>query len=114
VNCATGTFSSSGALAMRYGNQPKAIVVDNKMVEIPLATWWLRHPKRRQQRHVAFTPGRNVHAIYNQWPGFSVAPDFVDSESKCSLYLAHIKNNICRGDAALNSYTIKWMARGVQ
>ena len=108
------TFSTPAALATRYENRPKEFEQDGKIIKVSLSDWWLRQRLRRQYRHVAFMPGRSIPTIYNLWPGFSVTPDFENSESKCALYLGHIKENISRGDLGLYEYITKWMARGVQ
>jgi hypothetical protein len=110
------TFSSFEAIANRYGNKKKKIgeSTEGKPLTIPLSQWWYSHPKRRQMAHVAFAPGRNVPNTYNLWPGYSVVADHVDSTKKCALYLAHIRDNICRGDEDLYQYVIRWMANAVQ
>jgi Family of unknown function (DUF5906) len=52
--------------------------------------------------------------ILNMYSGFSCEPDFVDSEKKCSLYLAHVRDNIAGGQDDLHAYVVDWMASGVQ
>jgi hypothetical protein len=75
---------------------------------------WVGHEARRQHNRVVFAPGKDVSGAYNLWRGFTVVPDCINSEAKCSRYLAHIRKNICQSDAKLYDYIIKWMANAVQ
>lgn len=49
-------------------------------------------------------------AAYNLWKGFACTARPGD----CSLYLAHLRDNVCRGDEVLHHYLMGWMARAVQ
>jgi len=108
------TFSTVDDFRNFYSNRNKTIKVDGNDRNKPLAKWWLEHPQRRQYEQVVFAPGKEIPGVYNLWRGFTVAPDSVDSETKCALYLAHIRDNICQGDKTLYHYIIQWMANGVQ
>ena len=73
--------------------------------------YWLSHPKRRQYEEVVFKPGAPANDdVYNLWRGFNCEP----SEGDCSLYLAHVRDNICDGDAVSYKYLLDWMAHTVQ
>lgn len=78
---------------------------------MPLGKWWLAHPNRRQYEGIAFAPGREVDGFYNLWRGFAVDPKPGDEHQ---LYLEHIHQNVCNGDAELFKYVLGWMARTVQ
>lgn len=68
---------------------------------------WLRHPLRREYEQVLFAPGQDLGPNYrNLWRGFSYVP----MQGDCSLYLTHLKDNICRGNATKYQYLINWMA----
>ena len=109
------TLSTFDAAAHRYSNRTKMVGPDGEeKKKKSLWTWWSQHPQRRQYDRIVFSPGKETPNAYNLWRGFSVTPDYVDSESKCALYLAHIRENICQGDAALYEYVVRWMANGVQ
>lgn len=87
----------------------------NRLVQIgkkqePLGAWWLKHPMRRQYNNIAFAPGRNVEGVYNLWRGFGCEAIPGD----CSLYLGHMRDNLCHGDDVRYEYLINWMARMVQ
>lgn len=77
----------------------------------PLGKWWLEHPRRRQFERIDFRPESEVEdGVYNLWRGFAVEP----ATGTCGLFLAHIRENICGGDADLTRYVLSWMARAVQ
>ena len=118
IDPATGdakvTFSTFDALNHRYGNRMKTLQTPDGEKKKPIATWWSHHPQRRQYEQVVFAPGKEIPNVYNLWQGFAVAPDYDNSEKKCALYLAHIRENICQGNEQLYDYIIRWMANGVQ
>jgi hypothetical protein len=72
---------------------------------------WLMNKNRRQYKQVAFCPGEKLGPeIRNLWHGFDVNA----MKGDCSLYLAHLKDNVCKGDAAKFDWLIKWMAYKVR
>jgi len=73
---------------------------------VPLGRYWLSHPQRRQYEGIVFAPGRDVQGFFNLWRGFAVEPRPGD----CSLFLAHLKENVCRGDDALFTWVVGWIA----
>lgn len=77
---------------------------------VPLGKWWLEHANRRTYSSVTFHPNREFTDVLNLWRGFNV--DAVPGD--CSLYLAHIKDNLCRGNQVYYDYLIGWMANRVQ
>lgn len=72
--------------------------------------FWLEHPKRRQFDTIVFAPGREVRDAYNMWKGFACTAKPGD----CSMFLEHLKTNVCSGDERLFDYLVRWMARAVQ
>ncbi len=95
-----------------YRNKPIKIGTDTKGFPIFKAAgaWWVDHPMRRQFNTVVFAPNQEVEGAYNLWKGFSVAARPGD----CSLFLAHLRENVCQGDERLYDYLIGWLARMVQ
>lgn len=89
------------------GKDPHATVVP---VYENLGDWWLKHPRGNQYDRVVFAPGCEVPGCYNLWQGFAVEPRPGD----CSLYLAHVMDNVCCGNAEHYAYLLNWMARAVQ
>lgn len=83
---------------------------DGVPIKIGLGKWWLENPEHRSYRTMVFSPGREVTNAYNLWRGFAYDP----RKGDCSLYLEHIRRNICNGDEQLYDYVIGWMARVVQ
>lgn len=75
-----------------------------------LGVWWLRHPMRRQYDTLTFAPERHVEGAYNLWRGFAYNP----VPGNCSLFLDHVRENICSGDEEHFDYLMNWMARAVQ
>lgn len=96
----------------RFMAQVKTLGSNNSGQPItkPLGHWWLGHSQRRQYDTLVFAPGRETPGSYNLWRGFACEARPGD----CSLFLEHLKVNICRGDQALYDYLIGWMARSVQ
>jgi Family of unknown function (DUF5906) len=90
----------------------------------PRGGYWFGLPGRNEFDAVTFQPGAppiieaeregRVHRTINTYSGFSVVPDFVNSEEKCSKFLEHILDNIAGGNEAMFNYLLNWMASGVQ
>ena len=66
--------------------------------------------QRRQYDGLEFAPAGAPDTIYNLWKGFSVKPKPGD----CSLFLEHIRSNICNGDDELYNWVSGWCAQIVQ
>lgn len=79
-------------------------------VYAPLGKWWLENPNRNQRQGVVFHPGREVAGFYNLWRGFGCEALAGD----CSLFLEHVRVNICAENKAHYEYLLNWMARTVQ
>jgi hypothetical protein len=79
--------------------------------KVSLGKYWLTHPQRRQYEGITFSPAAGAPARhFNLWRGFSVEP----KQGDCSKFLAHIKDNVCRGDTAMCNWVIGWFAQIVQ
>lgn len=76
----------------------------------PAGKWWLEHPLRREYDRLVFAPNREVEGAYNLWQGFAVEPRPGD----CTALLAHVRDNVCRGDPTNYAYLLGWMASAVQ
>lgn len=100
-------FSSPSDLTLKYENERTLLGKRNASI----AEAWRQHPRRRQYERVIFEPG-DLHApgSFNLWRGFAVSPH----EGDCSLYLAHLFENICNRDQRLYDYVLAWMADAVQ
>jgi hypothetical protein len=79
---------------------------DGKPKSMALAKYWLEHPQRRQFDGVVFRPLKDVPGYFNLWTGFAVSP----RPGCCDKFLAHIKDNICRGSDELFGWVIGFFA----
>ena len=102
----TVTFSSEADLIRRYANRR----VGHGKSQTTEGRAWLAHPDRRQLDGVVFAPGEETPGYLNLDTGFAVEPRHGD----CSLFLDHVRNNICRCDEDLSNYLLAWMADCVQ
>jgi hypothetical protein len=100
----------------------KDIVANRKLArpgakDVGLATAWLQHPQRRTFDRIVLDPeAAPLSAIpsdnggepdFNLWPGWAITPSAVGS---CSLFLEHVRENVCGGDAEAYSWIMQWMA----
>lgn len=86
-------------------------VAEGKVQEAPAGEWWFRHRLRRSYEDVNYAPGVELpDGVYNLWQGFAVSP----AEGDCDLYLEHVRDVVCGGNAEHYDYLIKWMAYAVQ
>lgn len=106
------TLSSFEDIRNRYShiNVQVGSDKDGDAIWMSLGKFWLMNAKRRQYDTMAFMPQGDKPGVYNLWRGFAVQPVPGD----CSLYLDHIKNNVCSGNEEYFQYLIKWMARAIQ
>jgi Family of unknown function (DUF5906) len=96
----------------RHNQEPKYL---------PLGAWWFFHEDARRYDYLVFEPGKEAEIIIhieggmpirklNLWQGFACEA----MPGDCSLYLDHLRENICAGNEAHYNYLLDWMARGVQ
>lgn len=80
-------------------------------VRIPVGKWWTTHPQRRQYETMVFAPGQyKLQGAYNLWEGFA----YESRPGDCSLFLEHVRTNVCGGCEDSYRYLLGWMARAVQ
>lgn len=75
-----------------------------------LGRWWLCHPNRRTYESVGMFEGEGDGRLYNSYRGFRIEP----AEGDCSLYMSHLRENVCNGNEEHIEYLLNWMARAVQ
>lgn len=85
----------------------------------PVTEEWLRWKGRRSYDGLVFMPGREApERFYNLWRGFAVLPSDspIGGEAQAALdaFLAHTRDNICRGDEALTRWLMGFFAHLVQ
>lgn len=104
------TFTTFQDFENYYRNKYIDAKIGDKDVSIPVGKWWLSHPKRREYQSVVFAPGKETPNSYNMWRGFA----FPAKPGDCSLFLEHLKSNICSGSDEHYEYLLSWMAMAVQ
>jgi hypothetical protein len=77
---------------------------------VRLGGWWLDSERRRQYNGIVYSPDADVPGAMNLWTGFSCEP----IAGARDLYLDHLRDNICAGDAEHYEYLLNWMAYAVQ
>jgi len=102
----THDFSTPADFRSRYAN--RKLKIGNSIRTV--AEVWLGSPKRRSYDGITFLPGKDAGDHFNLFQGFAVEP----AEGDCSLYLEHIRDNICSADDELYEYVIHWMADAIQ
>ena len=97
-----------GAFKQWFANQ--SITVGKKVIS--LGEYWLSHPQRRQYEGIEFAPSGSATrpGYYNLWQGFAVEP----KEGDCSKFLAHLKDNVARGDETTYLWIVGWFAQILQ
>lgn len=90
----------------------------NVMVQVgkgwkPTTRYWFSHPDRRQYlKGMVFDPGGSPPlGFYNLWKGFAVE---ADPQGSCDLFLEHVREVICKGDADCYEYVLNWLALMIQ
>jgi hypothetical protein len=97
----------------RYMNEQVEVGYDDRKkqaIVMALGKWWLQHKKRRQYETIVFAPGEELEDAYNLWRGFGC--DAIPGD--CSLFLDHVRENVCSGDESHYEYVMGWMATAVQ
>lgn len=80
-------------------------------ITMQVGKWWVNHPGRREFDTVVFAPGHDVPGAYNLWKGFAYN---ASPGGECSIFLEHVKKNVCSGNEEIYNYLIGWMATAVQ
>jgi hypothetical protein len=107
----TLTFQSFGDFKNAYCNQfTKGTNAKGDEIKVPVGAWWITHPMRRQYKRIVFAPERDVPNAYNLWKGFACEA----LPGDCTLFLAHLKENLCQGNQTYYKYLLGWMASAVQ
>jgi hypothetical protein len=102
-------FGTVGDLDTFYAND--RVPVGENRTE-PASKRWLRDVRRRTYPNgVTFAPGGAPPGTLNLWRGWAVD---ADASASCDLFLKHVRNVVCRGDADHYAYVIGWLAHMVQ
>lgn len=106
------TMSTFQSIQHRYMNKRIKVGSTKEGADVTeeLGKYWLKHPMRRQYDTMRFMPLIEKEGVYNLWRGFA----YESIPGDCSLYLQHVKENICDGNEDHYRFLINWMARAVQ
>jgi phage/plasmid-associated DNA primase len=116
-------FMSLGAFTTWMANERVLVEREGKNGDlvtklVPVVPLWLQSPDRRSYKGVTFAPGGSAPKDhYNLWQGFAVNPmpgSLADASAKCGKLLAHVKDNLCSGNADHARYLISWAADMLQ
>lgn len=83
---------------------------DEKPKPVNLFKGWMASSRRRQAKAVGFEPGLIDPDIYNTWRSNSIQAVPGD----CSLFLAHVRENLAQGDLVVEKYIHDWAAHMIQ
>src|SRR5262249_26048091 len=78
--------------------------------EVSVAEYWLNHEQRRQYEGIEFAPAGARSGYFNLWRGFAVEPRAGD----CSKFLAHLRDNVAKGNEEHFKWNVGWFAQIVQ
>lgn len=116
---AKGNYKLEHISAQTFQRLLKSKVViggDGKMKEI--STLWMKSKNRRTYNGIVFMPGKEApKGFYNLWRGFTVEPTSNVSqkaEFAFSLYLEHIKENICENNPQIFNWVMSYFAHLIQ
>jgi len=102
------TLSTNADMTLQYANR-RTVLLNGK--EVTPFQAWLKSPSRRDYAGIVFDPSQeSPPRFYNLYRGFQVQA----IKGDCSLYLAHVRENICAGNKAHYQWLIGWMAHAVQ
>lgn len=104
------TLSRPQDIAPLYANRLVTVRASRSTKKVNAFAVWLTSARRRMFDAVVFEPGGTSARNYNLWRGFAVDPVAGD----CSLFIAHVRDNVCNGDSVLFTYVMGWMAHAVQ
>ncbi len=100
---------------LRYSNTKFEVTIPKKIKGeikqnkeyLSASTIWLDYHKHPSFEAVEFAPEQYLGVRKkNLWKGFAVEP----VKGDCSLYLNHLRDNICKGDPEKYKWLICWMA----
>jgi hypothetical protein len=103
-------FSTIADFCAFHAKRKKLVPSSGGTKQIGLGRWWISHQERRQYTGIIFSPNAPDNGRLNLWTGFACTPQ----PGNCDLYLTHLEENICAGNAAHAAYLLNWMAYAVQ
>jgi bifunctional DNA primase/polymerase-like protein/uncharacterized protein DUF5906/primase-like protein len=87
------------------------VVVDSTKKRRKVSEIWLTSPDRRQFSEIVFEPAPPyTTGAFNLFSGFGVQP----GPGNCDLWLAHLRDVICSGNATIADWVTAWFSNIVQ
>lgn len=82
----------------------------------PISKLWLTSPNRREYDGLVFMPEQQAPPrFYNLWKGFAVYPaDPGTKDRSVDMFLEHMRENVCKGNAELFNWLIGYFAHMFQ
>ena len=78
----------------------------DKTKAVPMSEYWMKSKGRLTYDQVVFSPEGDVPGALNLWQGFPLEP----KKGDCSLFLDHVRRNICRYEDELYDWVMNFMA----
>jgi hypothetical protein len=110
LGCTVPVFSTIGDFCAFHGKRKKRIPGFNGTKEVGLGKWWIDHSERRQYDGIVYAPHGDENGRFNLWTGYGCK----QRAGNCTLYLAHLRDNVCSGNEEHADYLLSWMADAVQ
>jgi hypothetical protein len=112
--CKVPVFSTISDFCAFHAKRKKFVIGhDGRERKIGIGKWWINHEQRRQFSGLVYAPSviaKITNGKLNLWNGFGCKP----RTGKCDRYLAHLRDDICRGNEEHADYLLNWMAYAVQ
>ena len=109
--CRVPVFSTIADFCAFHAKRKKLIpTADGKVREVGLGKWWIDHPDRRQYDGIVYAPYSAKNGRLNLWTGYGCER----RAGNCTLYLAHLHDNVCCGNEEYAAYLLNWMADAAQ
>jgi hypothetical protein len=77
------------------------------IARVPLAPYWIKHPRRREHAGITFAPQGAPPGYFNLWTGFAVQPN---PNGSCDLFKQHLLDNVCDGNSIWFNWVFGWFA----
>ena len=103
-------YGTERSLHLLYRNDRVPAGKDGKLVSA--SEHWMQSPVRRTYPGgVAFAPQGAALGKLNTWKGWAIEPD---ARGSCALFLRHVREVVCNGNADHAAYVIGWLAHMIQ
>ena len=100
-------FMTVSAFELWFCNKYVTIQRGDIITNVPLGRFWTHHRDRRQYSGIEFMPHRELPGYFNLWRGWAVEP----KKGDCSKFLAHLRDNVCSGNAYHYNWVVAWFAQ---